>query len=372
MRIPSSIGIVSIAALSFWVAAGFDSASAQGVAGTEAGVAISRAHNLADDVHDFHSNTPPQTTREDYCKKIDEAEDQLSELQKLYDRAIANRQWDLAERIANAGDDLDDELDEEFFRNGFRNPCHLVQPIVPRSGQDSGYYGWIGAQLGAGFTNYKSITVQQTTFSLNDLLSEDKSAGLRSTGVRAGLAFGVDRVMGTVPGTDKNWKLGVQADFGYFDSDEKVNRIPGSALFTPGGSGSDYLRLQTSWEGSVGPRVSVHLTPMLMLYATGGGAFQEFKATVNCGSGLCGQNGIPQATVSTATWRTGYYYGGGIIGPLTGLGDGKWRWGIEVRESDYGTWRLASGNPAQYQGTFDLKLNDLSVMVSIVHRDVLP
>jgi hypothetical protein len=57
------------------------------------------------------------------------------------------------------------------------------------------------------------------------------------------------------------------------------------------------------------------------LYGTGGVAFGGFNATVNCGTGLCAQNGIPMAETSSSTVRVGGYGG---IGFTTGVGTSTW------------------------------------------------
>jgi outer membrane immunogenic protein len=152
-----------------------------------------------------------------------------------------------------------------------------------------------------------------------------------------------------------------------------VQGIPGSQLFTPRGPGSDLIKLSRPWEFSFGPRVGMTFEKF-NLYATGGVAFGGFNTTVNCGTGLCAQNGIPMAETSSSTVRVGGYAG---IGFTTGVGtstwgDGNWRWGGEVRYTDYGSWTATTGNPLTYQGSFNVKADEVSAMLRIMHRSYFP
>jgi hypothetical protein len=230
---------------------------------------------------------------------------------------------------------------------------------------------WIGGGLGFTTTDNRVTTIYQRTFNVFDALSGYNSAGLASTGFRGDIDFGWDTVLGNWP----NWPnlgwgmpmtLGVAGSFGYSDTDQRVGRIPGSELFTANGPGTDYFRVQGGFNGSIGGRLGMYVTPSLLVYGSGGYAFQDFKATINCGTGLCGQNGIPQTTLTQSQWRSGYYFGGGFMMPLPNA-DG-WTAGLELRETDYGDWTVTQGNPALYEGQFKVHLSEFSAMLRL-HRN---
>jgi opacity protein-like surface antigen len=250
-----------------------------------------------------------------------------------------------------------------------------VQRRVPGSS-----WVWAGAGVGFTATDYRVNTIYQQTFNIFDPLSDDASAGLASTGFRGDIDFGWDTILGNWPNWPNigwnwpNWpnmgqmpiSLGIAATFGYSDTDKRVNRIPGSGLFTPNGPGTDYFRIQGGWEGSIGGRLGMFITPSFLVYGTGGVAFQRFKATINCGTGLCEPNGIPQTTLTQSQWRWGYYYGGGFMMPFPNLVG--WTVGVELRETDYGDWTLTAGNSALYQGQYKADLSDFSATFR-VHRN---
>jgi opacity protein-like surface antigen len=226
------------------------------------------------------------------------------------------------------------------------------------------YWGGFGAGFSA--SNYRVTTLEQRTFNVLDLLSSDKSRDLGSTGFRGDVSLGFDYVLDNLPNYPNwgggPWTLGLQGTFGYTDNDRRTIGIPGSALFTPGGSGTDFVRLQTTWEGSIGPRLGTFFGTNNFVYVNGGLAFEEFKATINCGTGLCGQNAIPMTMLTESKLRTGTYYGGGFMMPLTR----DWRIGFELRETEFGKWDVTKGNPALYQGKFEFdRLHDFSAMARL-------
>lgn len=227
-------------------------------------------------------------------------------------------------------------------------------------------WSWIGVGVGGTATNHSVDTVFQQTFNVFDALSDDSSAGLGSAGFRGDVDFGWDMIVGNWPNTGMPLSLGVQGSIGYSGTDTRVDRIPGSGLFTPMGSGTDYFRLQGGLQGSFGARLGTFVTPSLMLYAIGGAAFQEFKATINCGSGLCAQNGIQESMLTESQMRWGYYVGGGFMMPIPNLA--QWTMGVELRNTDYGDWTVTQGDPAQYRGQFTVHLSEVSAVFR-VHRN---
>jgi opacity protein-like surface antigen len=233
-------------------------------------------------------------------------------------------------------------------------------------------WAWGGFEGGFGASHDNFDTIYQLTFDSFDPLHPDRSASAQNVNARIGLTGGADWIVGA--GITHQWFIGLQASVDYETGNfGTIQGIPGSQLFTPLGPGSDSIKLSRPWEFSVGPRVGMTFDNF-NLYGTGGVAFGGFNTKVNCGTGLCLQNGIPMAETSSSTVRVGGYGG---IGYTTGVGtstwgDGNWRWGGELRYTDYGSWTATTGNPQTYQGSFNVKANEVSAMLRIMHRSYLP
>jgi outer membrane immunogenic protein len=135
-----------------------------------------------------------------------------------------------------------------------------------------------------------------------------------------------------------NWQfspsivIGVEGDIAWGNGSASVATIPGA--FFPGapvfGSSSS---VRHRWDASARGRIGWLVTPAVMLYATGGAAWQNLEASANCTLGDC------QAALSqtNSTTRLGWTIGGGI----ETLVWNNWTARIEYRFADYGVWRTS-------------------------------
>lgn len=137
----------------------------------------------------------------------------------------------------------------------------------------------------------------------------------------------------------RTWVGGVEGDFGWARSRKSMIGLPGS-YGNPGGfavnpSSDDGVDFNASWDGSLRGRLGFLATPALLVYGTGGVAWQRVKMTVECG-GLCVNTvGIAAATDVQSTTRTGWTVGGGIEAMVAP----NWLARAEYRYADFGTWK---------------------------------
>lgn len=134
--------------------------------------------------------------------------------------------------------------------------------------------------------------------------------------------------------------IGVEGDIAGSTSRRRIAGIPG-ALGTS--LVSDSVTIKEGWDGSLRARAGFLITPSLLIYGTGGAAWQEFDLSANCfGTGVPGffpnflfqGNGWCVRTRNeTASFvRTGWTAGGGLEMRF----GGNWLGRVEYRYSDFG------------------------------------
>jgi outer membrane immunogenic protein len=149
------------------------------------------------------------------------------------------------------------------------------------------------------------------------------------------------------------WVTGIEADISFGDSGMSRGGIPGTygdgsgpaALIAPGveAEQADSASVKFGWGSSARARLGYLSTPNVLVYGTGGVAFQRVSATVACSgttSSFCGSAfrsvfpGFTEAamTETFSTMRTGPTFGGGVEAKLTGNWFGK----AEFRYANFG------------------------------------
>ncbi len=157
------------------------------------------------------------------------------------------------------------------------------------------------------------------------------------------------------------WIAGVEGDVGSADKTKaQYGFLPGfSGVIFPLFAG-DNISVQLTWDASLRARLGYAITPSLLVYGTGGVAWQHLTTTSNCGA-LCGVvSGSDSRTV------TGYTVGGGLEAPL----GGNWLARGEYRYSDYGTIRQPINYPAPLSATanIDTTLRTHLMSIGIAYR----
>jgi outer membrane immunogenic protein len=129
------------------------------------------------------------------------------------------------------------------------------------------------------------------------------------------------------------WVGGLEADLAYGDGSHTMAGIPGlfTAIVPPGGATAS---IKEGWDGSARARLGFLVTPAVLIYGTGGVAWQNAQAGVNCPVTAVACIGVAEQETYSTT-RTGWTAGGGVEGMLWG----NWLVRAEYRYADYGTLR---------------------------------
>ena len=145
------------------------------------------------------------------------------------------------------------------------------------------------------------------------------------------------------------WVVGVEGDAAWADDSQTQSGLPGcslncvkGAVITPSGlpSGGDSASVKMLWDASARGRLGYLVTPDLLVYATGGVAWQNIEASGQCGAYLSsahcfteGPNTIAPSITQSAT-LTGWTVGVGLEGHV----GGNWLLRAEYRFADFGSW----------------------------------
>jgi opacity protein-like surface antigen len=163
----------------------------------------------------------------------------------------------------------------------------------------------------------------------------------------------------------RRWVTGVEADIAFGDSSMSRGGIPGT--FGNGSSATSFLlpgieaaqldstTVKFGWDSSIRARLGYLSTPNLLVYGTGGVAFQQISATAACTANLGSYCGFvarafapgftePPRSETVSTVRTGWTAGGGLEGVLSG----NWLGRAEFRYADFGHF-----NHKFFAGTID-------------------
>lgn len=134
-----------------------------------------------------------------------------------------------------------------------------------------------------------------------------------------------------------SWIAGVEADFGWADNKKTMNPIPGTTgLFfgapligLPSGS------VRETWDGSLRGRLGYLVAPSILVYGTGGVAWQHLELNASCtvvpGNSFCFGASHNETLPST---RVGWTVGGGVEHMI----GGHWLARVDYRFADFGTW----------------------------------
>jgi outer membrane immunogenic protein len=128
------------------------------------------------------------------------------------------------------------------------------------------------------------------------------------------------------------WLVGLEGDVGFGSKTSTINGVPlPGAGISFGNVQGDSFAVKTGWDASARARVGYLVTPDLLVYATGGAAWQHIEATSTVGP----NNDFGDFTNSITDARTklGYTVGGGI----ETMSWGHWLVRGEFRYSDFGT-----------------------------------
>jgi opacity protein-like surface antigen len=153
----------------------------------------------------------------------------------------------------------------------------------------------------------------------------------------------------------RRWVVGVEGDIAFGNSSMSRGGIPGtygngyvaSLGFLPGtdAEGVDSTTVKFGWNGSMRGRVGYLAFPTVLVYETGGVAFQRVSVGATCDGSISSSclDGVARSETAS-TVRTGWTVGGGLEAILAG----NWLGKLEFHFADFGHF-----NHAFFAGTAD-------------------
>jgi outer membrane immunogenic protein len=244
---------------------------------------------------------------------------------------------------------------------------------------DSGAMDWAGAYgglaAGAKAADAKWTTTQLADppslfvgFSAPDGSSPDT---FRPLGLRLGGYAGYNWRLG-------NWVYGLELDAAWANDTDRHAGVPGCKVSCfPGvpGPGNDSSAVRIMWDASVRGRVGYLVTPTLLLYGTGGIAWQSIDVSATCESTLADPLCLvfPPLGAKTQTDRavlTGWTVGAGVERMLTD----RWLIRAEYRYAHFGTVSgvLFAGQPASDPGAdavhYDVTVRTHIATIGLIYK----
>ena len=180
------------------------------------------------------------------------------------------------------------------------------------------------------------------------------SNSFKTSGLRAGV------YLGAMTQISPNWVLGLEGDYAFYKQSASVTGLVGcetlgcrgilaASRFT---TALDSTGVTNKDDFSIRPRLGFLVTPDIMLYGTGGLAFQRVEASMACGGvvGSPAKSSVAchsfELSQTDGSWRPGWTVGGGVELKLANIGLPNWLLRGEYRYSDFGTWK-----PNFFQGS---------------------
>jgi outer membrane immunogenic protein len=241
-------------------------------------------------------------------------------------------------------------------------------PVAPPVWSWTGFYA--GLEAGAKFGNSTWTTTSTSDFP-GTIVDASSPAKFDATSGRVGAYAGYNWQR-------QAWLVGVEADAAYASATAGQAGVPGCAIlcfpFAPG-PGIDTSSVKMGWDASLRGRVGYLVTPTLLLYGTGGIAWQSVQT-----SGFCQHSaadpvcslapGDPFDLQTNRTTLTGWTLGAGIEARVTG----NWLLRGEYRYAGFGTFNglLPFNSAGAPPGTdfvrYHLSLNTQTVTVGLAYK----
>jgi outer membrane immunogenic protein len=144
-----------------------------------------------------------------------------------------------------------------------------------------------------------------------------------------------------------SWLIGLEGDVGTtFGNDSSLNYIPGTVFGAPGTNTplGDITTVKHDWNASIRGRLGFLATPTLLLYGTGGVAFENEKDSLFCPGGGAGNSRwcVANRAENHSKTLVGWTAGAGIEGVVWG----NWLARLEYRYSEFEDF-----DNAYFQGT---------------------
>jgi len=191
----------------------------------------------------------------------------------------------------------------------------------------TGFY--LGGELGARWsdTTWTSTALEDPVAPFeNGRLPNGNPAGFNSSTLRAGGYAGYNWQFAPT------WVVGLEGDIAWGRSSKTLAGIPGTwwANTTPATIALDSATAREGWDGGIRGRLGFLVTPGVMLFGSGGIAFQDVSVTANCA--LAGPWCVLDRSEIFSKVMTGWTVGGGIEAKVAR----NWLARVEYRYADFG------------------------------------
>jgi outer membrane immunogenic protein len=217
-------------------------------------------------------------------------------------------------------------------------PVYAKAP-VPVANDWTGFY--LGAGLGSRSANVSEQTLSAAIQSTNAAQSFNAMAPNQCLALLCGATQALDHTAFRFsPYFGYNWQIGPQwlvgleGDVGFGSKTSTINGVPlpSAGFLDLNNLQGDSFAIKTGWDASARARVGYLVTPDLLVYATGGAAWQHIEATSTIGP-FNQFSGFIANSITDARTAHGYTVGGGIETMVWG----HWLLRGEFRYSDFGT-----------------------------------
>jgi outer membrane immunogenic protein len=208
-------------------------------------------------------------------------------------------------------------------------PAYTKAPVaVEQVYSWTGFY--VGGELGGRWSKstWTTDALQDPINPLSNFrLPQGNPAGFDSASVRAGGYFGYNWQVAPT------WVLGIEGDAAWGDNKKSLAGIPGTwpAGTAPATIALDGSSIKLGWDAAIRGKVGYLVTPSVMLFGTGGVAWQNIQVNANCqpgGGWACGA--VRNTTFETN--KAGWTAGGGIEAKVMT----NWLARVEYRYADFG------------------------------------
>src|SRR5262249_52389563 len=146
------------------------------------------------------------------------------------------------------------------------------------------------------------------------------------------------------------WVLGIEGDYAFYNQSSSVTGLLGCSTFAcallPSTPAFDSTSVKNKDDFSLRPRLGFLVTPDIMVYGTGGVAFQRVEATMSC-NGATSPGCLASHVQTDGAWLPGWTVGAGVEWKLAQ----NWLLRGEYRYADFGTWK-----PDFFRGSHDLEI----------------
>jgi len=175
----------------------------------------------------------------------------------------------------------------------------------------------------------------------------DSSASFKTSGLRYGV------YLGAMTQISPSWVIGIEGDYAFYKQSASVTGLVGCETVACRGipaiaasrftSATDSTSVTNKDDFGLRLRGGFLVTPDIMVYGTGGLAFQRVEGTMACGGILGGKVSVACTSFALSqtdgAWLPGWTVGGGVEWKLGQLGLPNWLIRGEYRYADFGTWK---------------------------------